>query len=105
MKTIVARGILIGGFMGAVCGFLLGGGPDILYHFLPNLRIHGATLYPWPIGLVTAGVPVSLFCILPGAAIGYLIGLGLHSAQSHRNRELLQQTEADTEIWPPAPKV
>ena len=85
--NIVSRGSLMGAFMGAVSGFMVGAGPDIIHHVWPNVRVHGETYYIWPVGVMTAGIPASIVCVFPGLAIGAIVGVGLRSVQRHRIRK------------------
>ncbi len=101
---IVGRSFIAGGFSGAFVGFVLGAGPEIIQHFLPHFLVHNVSLYPWPIGVLTSGLPPLALFVLPGACMGAIVGTGLRSFRNRKSAELVKQTQADAVIWPPKPE-
>ena len=94
--------VLIGGFVGGVCGFAVVAG-DILLHYHYPFNPH-YDMYPLPITIGNVAGADGIMCIIPGAIVGGIIGVRVRSAQAH-HRESAPKAKSHPGVWPPPPTV
>ena len=92
--------VLIGTFLGVVCGVMFGVG-DVLIHYHYPYNPH-RNIYPLPMTLGLVATGDGIYGIVPGAIVGGIIGGRVRSAQARR-QQIGQEAVSNTEVWPPPP--
>ena len=97
----IGHWMLVGAFLGLVFGAMIGAG-DVLLHYHYPYDPH-YDMYPLPIamGNVAGGDAISV--IIPGAIIGYFVGVRRRSLKANRSHEVSLASVSNPKIWPPPP--
>ena len=97
----IGRWVFIGAFFGLIIGAMVGAEPILLSYYYPHNPHHD--LYPLPIALGNVAGGDALLGILPGALVGYFVGVRVRNFESRRGHEITLESASNPEVWPPPP--
>jgi len=97
----ISHWALVGAFLGSIFGAMVGAEPILLSYYYPHNHDH--EMYSLPIALGNVAGADAMLGILPGAVVGYFVGVRVRDFQSRRGRQITLGSDTSREVWPPPP--